>query len=98
MLLVEVRRQVEAAFVSNLYVAYMEGVDNSLHGLRFAPWCGGQREHTEMGVLGHQISDDLRICVVTSAFVSFVYMEICLIRRLEKHRKRDVPMTSSTMS
>lgn len=73
-LLVHIFSQVETPFVSDLDLTYMQTVYNSLDCLGGASGGCSKCKHPKMRVLCHEKTNNLRICIIATAFVCFVYV------------------------
>ena len=54
----------------------MQSIAELLDVFRFAARRSGEREHSEMGVLVHELSDDLGVGVIALSLMCFVYVSI----------------------
>lgn len=70
----------------------MQGITKFLDVFRFASRCGGQCEHSEMGVLVHEFPNNLGVSVVTLALMCLVCFR-CGSGQLRPTNKKDLPIT-----
>ena len=73
-LLEHVLFQIGTKLVPNFNVRYMQGIAKLLDIVRFASGCGGQCEYSEMRILVHEFSDNLRVSVITLPLMCFIYV------------------------
>lgn len=72
-LVVHILSKIDRVFVANLDVADVQGIDDRLNGLGFGPWGSSEGQDAEVGILGHQVSHDLTVRIVSSCLVRLVY-------------------------
>ena len=91
-LIKDVLFQVGTMLVPNLNVRYMHGIAKLLDVFRFASRCCSEREHSEMSITVHELSDDPRVGVVALSPVRLVCV-FTVSQGKGVRRGRRLPMT-----